>query len=100
MTAARRPKKPPAARRKLIPPDDQQHEWDRLYGLPVLRGEIRVCKLTMLAVERHYRDLQTAHKRGFVFSAQAAQRRDPQRGEQSRKELASKIASALLDSRT
>ena len=33
-------------------------------------------------------------------AAQAAQRRDPQRGEQSRKELASKIASALLDSRT
>ena len=74
MTAARRPKKPPAARRKLIPPDDQLHEWDRLYGLPVLRGEIRVCKLTMLAVERHYKDLQTAHKRGFVFSAAAARR--------------------------
>jgi hypothetical protein len=28
----------------------------------------------MKAVERHYKDLQTAHKRGFVFSPGAAQR--------------------------
>lgn len=37
--------------------------------MPVLRGEITVCQLTMLAVERHYKDLQTAHQRGFLFSA-------------------------------
>lgn len=34
----------------------------------MLRGEIVVGQLTMLSVERHYRDLQTAHKRGFYFS--------------------------------
>ncbi|MCP1289833.1 terminase large subunit [Chromobacterium sp. S0633] len=34
----------------------------------MLKGEIVVGQLTMLSVERHYRDLQTAHKRGFYFS--------------------------------
>jgi hypothetical protein len=33
----------------------------------VLRGEIVVGKLVRLAVERHYRDLQTAGDRGLVF---------------------------------
>jgi phage terminase large subunit-like protein len=36
--------------------------------VPVLRGEIVVGRLVLLAVERHYRDLQEAHKRGLVFS--------------------------------
>jgi phage terminase large subunit-like protein len=36
--------------------------------VPVLRGEIEVCRLAYLAVERHYRDLQEGHKRGLVFS--------------------------------
>lgn len=36
--------------------------------MPVLRGEIAVGRLVLLAVERHYRDLQEAHKRGLVFS--------------------------------
>lgn len=36
--------------------------------MPVLRGEIAVGKYVLLAVERHYRDLQEAHKRGLVFS--------------------------------
>lgn len=36
--------------------------------MPVLRGEIVVGQLTMLAVERHYRDLQQAGKRGLLFS--------------------------------
>jgi phage terminase large subunit-like protein len=38
----------------------------------VLRGEIEVCRLTWLAVERHYRDLQDGHKRGLWFSADHA----------------------------
>jgi phage terminase large subunit-like protein len=64
----------PASRKKLIPPEGEWRHWDVEYGLPVLRGEITVCQLTMKAVERHYKDLQTAHKRGFVFSPGAAQR--------------------------
>jgi len=36
--------------------------------VPVLRGEITVGRLVLLAVERHYGDLQEAHKRGLVFS--------------------------------
>lgn len=36
--------------------------------MPVLRGEIVVGRYVMLAVERHYRDLQDAHKRGLEFS--------------------------------
>lgn len=35
--------------------------------MPVLRGDILVGKLVLLAVERHYRDLQDGHKRGLVF---------------------------------
>lgn len=36
--------------------------------MPVLRGEILVGQWTMLAVERHYRDLQDGSKRGLLFS--------------------------------
>ena len=72
--SARRARKMPASRKKLIPPEGEWRHWDVEYGLPVLRGEITVCQLTMKAVERHYKDLQTAHKRGFVFSPGAAQR--------------------------
>lgn len=36
--------------------------------MPVLRGELVVGELVMLAVERHYRDLQTSAKRGLYFS--------------------------------
>lgn len=36
--------------------------------MPVLRGDIVVGRLVLLAVERHYRDLLEAHKRGLVFS--------------------------------
>lgn len=36
--------------------------------MPVLRGEIVVGRFVLLAVERHYRDLQQAGKRGLVFS--------------------------------
>lgn len=42
------------------------------YGRDVLAGKITVCKWTRLAVERHYRDLETAHERGFVFSEEHA----------------------------
>ena len=34
----------------------------------MLRGEIIVGRLVLLAVERHYRDLQEGHKRGLYFS--------------------------------
>lgn len=36
--------------------------------MPVLRGEIVVGQYVMLAVMRHYRDLQEGHKRGLIFS--------------------------------
>lgn len=38
------------------------------YGRDVLAGKIKVCKWTRLAVERHYRDLESAHERGLIFS--------------------------------
>ena len=57
-----------ARRLRLIPPEDSWQEWDAQYGIPVLRGEIVVGKYTLLAVERHYRDLQDGHKRGLYFS--------------------------------
>lgn len=38
------------------------------YGRAVLAGEVVVCKWTRLAVERHYRDLETGGGRGLVFS--------------------------------
>ncbi|GAB7128046.1 terminase large subunit [Silvimonas sp. JCM 19000] len=40
--------------------------WDA-YGLAVLRGDVTVCRLTRLAIERHYRDLAHGGGRGLVF---------------------------------
>lgn len=57
-----------AKRNRLIPPEEQWQEWDTHYGIPVLRGEIKVGRLVLLAVERHYRDLQEGYQRGLVFS--------------------------------
>lgn len=42
--------------------------WDTDYGLPVLRGEILVGEFVYLAVLRHYKDLQSAARRGYHFS--------------------------------
>ncbi|MCX7208177.1 MAG: terminase large subunit [Proteobacteria bacterium] len=79
VTAGRSVRRPRQSRRKptkriraLIPPEDQWHEWDRLYGIPVLNYEITVGEYVYLAVERHYRDLQQAHKRGLFFSPEHA----------------------------
>lgn len=47
-------------------------DWDA-YGRAVLAGEIPVSRWTRLAVERHYRDLQTGHLRGLWFSEAHAQ---------------------------
>lgn len=47
-------------------------DWDT-YGRSAMAGEIPVCKWTRLAVERHYRDLETCHARGFWFSEELAQ---------------------------
>ena len=47
-------------------------DWDT-YGQAVIAGEIPVCRWTHLAVERHYRDLQTGHLRGLWFSEEHAQ---------------------------
>lgn len=38
------------------------------YGRAVLAGDVVVCKWVLLAVERHYRDLQDGYKRGLIFS--------------------------------
>lgn len=47
-------------------------DWDA-YGRQVMAGEIPVCKWIRLAVERHYRDLETCHARGLYFSEDLAQ---------------------------
>ena len=47
-------------------------DWDA-YGRAVIAGQIPVCKWTRLAVERHYRDMQTGHERGLWFSDAHAQ---------------------------
>lgn len=47
-------------------------DWDA-YGRDVMAGKIPVCKLTRLAVERHYRDLADGHLRGLWFSDHHAQ---------------------------
>ena len=47
-------------------------DWDA-YGRRVMAGEIVVCKWIRLAVERHYRDLETCHARGLYFSDELAQ---------------------------
>ena len=68
----RRATSKPRKKSALIPPPETWQEWDKTYGIPVLQGQIEVCELTRLAVERHYKDLKTAQKRGFVFSASHA----------------------------
>jgi phage terminase large subunit-like protein len=45
------------------------HEWCD----GVLDGTIPACRWTRLAVERHYRDLETGHERGLCHNPQAAQ---------------------------
>lgn len=52
----------------MVPPEAEWQEWDRSYGVPVLRGEVVVGELVILAVERHYRDLQDGAARGLRFS--------------------------------
>lgn len=47
-------------------------DWDA-YGRKVLSGTIPSCKWIRLAVERHYRDLETCHERGLYFSEELAQ---------------------------
>ena len=48
----------------MVETTERLFDWD-LYGRQVMAGEIPVCKWTRLAVERHYRDLQTGHQRGL-----------------------------------
>jgi phage terminase large subunit-like protein len=42
------------------------------YGQAVLAGEIVVCKWVRLAIERHYRDLESGHERGIQFVPELA----------------------------
>lgn len=42
------------------------------YGRDVLAGRVVVCKWVRLAVERHYRDLESGAERGLVFSDEHA----------------------------
>ena len=48
------------------------YDWDA-YGRDVIAGKIPVCKQTRLAIERHYRDLETGAARGLWFSQEHAQ---------------------------
>ncbi|WP_454674851.1 terminase large subunit [Achromobacter pestifer] len=50
----------------------QSYDWD-WYGREVMAGRIPVCRWTRLAVERHYRDLETGAARGLWFSEALAQ---------------------------
>ncbi len=43
------------------------------YARDVISGKIVACKWVRLACERHVHDLKHAHKRGFVFDAEAAE---------------------------
>src|SRR5689334_15654735 len=43
------------------------------YARDVISGKIAACKWVRLACERHVHDLKHAHRRGFVFSEEAAQ---------------------------
>ena len=43
------------------------------YAEDVRSGAIPACKWVKLAVERHFRDLETAGDRGFFFSVVAAE---------------------------
>jgi len=55
-----------------LPAPSRSFDWDA-YGRKVIAGEIPVCKWIRLAVERHYRDLETCHARGLYFSEELAQ---------------------------
>lgn len=50
----------------------QSFDWD-VYGRAVVAGEVPVSRWTRLAVERHYRDLETGQARGLWFSEAHAQ---------------------------
>lgn len=50
----------------------QSFDWEA-YGRQVMAGEITVCRWIRLAVERHYRDLETGTARGLWFSEAHAQ---------------------------
>lgn len=50
----------------------QSYDWE-WYGREVMAERIPVCRLTRLAVERHYRDLETGAERGLWFSEALAQ---------------------------
>lgn len=45
------------------------------YGRDVITGRIVAGRLVRLAVERHYRDLETGHHRGLVFDEERAARK-------------------------
>lgn len=47
-------------------------DWDE-YGRDVIAGKFPVCKWTKLAVEKHYRDMETGAERGLWFSDAHAQ---------------------------
>lgn len=57
---------------QVVDTSQSTFDWNA-YGVAVLAGEIPVCRWTRLAVERHYRDLQTGHLRGLWFSDAHAQ---------------------------
>jgi len=57
---------------QVVDTSQSTFNWNE-YGLQVIAGEIPVCRWTRMAVERHYRDLQTGHLRGLVFSDAHAQ---------------------------
>lgn len=57
---------------QVVDTSQSTFDWNA-YGLAVIAGEIPVCRWTRLAVERHYRDLQTGHLRGLWFSDAHAQ---------------------------
>ncbi|HBT32223.1 MAG TPA: terminase large subunit, partial [Pusillimonas sp.] len=51
---------------------ERSFDWDA-YGRAVMAGEIVVSRWTRLAVERHYKDLESCHERGLWFSEAHAQ---------------------------
>jgi phage terminase large subunit-like protein len=51
---------------------ERSFDWDA-YGRAVMAGEIVVSRWTRLAVERHYKDLESCHARGLWFSEAHAQ---------------------------
>lgn len=54
------------SRKEVLHPAEQ-------YARDVINGKITACKWVVLACERHVHDLAHAHKRGFVFDAEAAE---------------------------